>query len=214
MYPPGEGPPGGPPPGYDSAGARPMTGEKTGGTGAAMFGSGAGGHNLSADEEYARKLQAEEDARSHGGPAATGQRTGAADGYYSQQPGAQQYGGPQQQYGSGAAVYGQPQEQHTSSSKGGLLGKLLGKGKSSSSGYGGQQGYGQPQGYPQQQYMQPGRRPGGGMGMAGGAALGAGGGLLGGMLLSNAMDGGDHGGYGGDDGGYGGDDGGGYGGDG
>ena len=46
----------------------------------------------------------------------------------------------------------------------------------------------------QQQYMQQPARRHGGLGTGGGLALGAGGGLLGGMLLGEAMDGGDGGG--------------------
>jgi hypothetical protein len=195
VYPPG----GDVPPSYDSNSARPGGAEKTGGTGAAIFGAGAGagaGSSLSADEELARKLQAEENARAHGG-AVDASRMGAADGYYNQ-GGAPQYGqqpaGYQQQpgYAMGAPGYDQ-QQPGKSKGAGGLLGKLLGKGKSSHPQPGyypqqqqQQQGYG---GYPQQQYMAPGRRPGGGMGMMGGAALGAGGGLLGGVLLADAMHG-------------------------
>jgi len=52
------------------------------------------------------------------------------------------------------------------------------------------------------------------MGLAGAGALGLGGGLLGGVLLENAIDGHDGGGYGGDDGSFGGDGGGDFGGDG
>jgi hypothetical protein len=192
---------------YDGSSARPIQSEKTGGsTGAAMFGAGTGAAagGLSADEELARKLQAEEDARAHGG-ASAGDR-GAADGYY-QQSGSPGYGqqsqygqqaGYGQQGGYGAGAYDQAQPQTQSK---GFLSKILGKGKSNQQqgyqqqgypqqgypqqGYP-QQGYGQQgypqQGYGQQQYAQPARKHGG-MGMAGGAALGLGGGLLGGVLL-------------------------------
>jgi hypothetical protein len=207
IYPPGDSdvPPGGPPPTYDGSSARPIQAEKTGGsTGAAMFGAGTGAAagGLSADEELARKLQAEEDARAHGG--GSGDR-GASDGYYNQ-GGAPQYGqqsqygqqpqyGQQGSYGAGAGGYDQGAQQ--TQSKGGFLSKILGKGKSNQQQGYPQQGYPQQgypqqgypqqgypqQGYGQQQYAQPGRRPGGGMGMAGGAALGLGGGLLGGVLL-------------------------------
>lgn len=199
-----------------------------------MFGGGASHkQNVSADEAFARKLQAEEDARSHGGAASTATDRGAADAYYQQGGAPGTYGTPQQTYGQ-SQQYGQPQQyqqqpsygqdqyaqqpQQQTSSKGagGFLSKLLGKGKQRpTSG-----GYYPPQqphpNYYQQQpmYAQPGRRPGGGMGMGTGMALGAGGGLLGGVLLGEALEGhdgggGDDGGYGGDDGGYGGGDGGG-----
>jgi hypothetical protein len=185
---------------YDNANSKPIQAEKTGGsTGASMFGAGAGagaGSSLTADEELARKLQAEEDARAHGRPTSSDNR-GASDGYYNQ-GGAPQYGQQQQQpYGSSMSP-GYDQQQEQTKSKG-FLGKLLGKGKSHQQPYPPQQGYGQQgypqqgyqqgypqQGYGQQQYAQPGRRPGGGMGMAGGAALGVGGGLVGGMLLGES----------------------------
>jgi hypothetical protein len=204
----------GPPP-YDGKGSNTTGNEKSGsntGTygGAAAGGALGAGHDLSADEEMARKLQAEEDARAHGG-GPTASRVGASDGYYQPQQGGQgqqyggQYGGPQQQqggYGGGLAPQQDYQQQRPTSSSGSkgvgsMLGKLLGKGKSQQQQpqyYQGHQmpGY-PPQGYNQQQYMQqPGRRPGG-MGMMGGAALGAGGGLLGGMMLGSAMHGGDGG---------------------
>ncbi|KAE9966776.1 hypothetical protein EG328_008627 [Venturia inaequalis] len=224
----------GAPPSYDSKNAQPLSSGKTGSsTGEAMFGGGASHkQDVSADEAFARKLQAEEDATSHGG-ASTATDRGAADAYYQQGGAPGTYGTPQQTYGQ-TQQYGQqqsygqdqyaqqqqyPQQQQQTSSKGagGFLSKLLGKGKQRpTSG-----GYYPPQqphpNYYQQQpmYAQPGRRPGGGMGMGTGMALGAGGGLLGGVLLGEALeghDGGDGGGYGGDDGGYGGDDGGGDGG--
>lgn len=254
VYPPPEGasaPDG--PPAYDNASSRPVgpekggvsshtTGEQlfAGGAGAAGAGVGASHQpDTSADEEFARKLQEEENARSgNSNRPGTGDR-GAADSYYNQG------GQGQGQYGGGPAPYDPnqvPQSQNPSSpdtrgkSKGGFLGKLLGKAKSSSSqpqyaqqgypqqgypqqGYPPQQmGYGQQPGYPppggyyggqQAGYGRPARKPG--MGVGGAAALGVGGGLLGGALLGSALDGGDGGDYGGDDGGgdFGGDDGGG-----
>jgi len=228
----GDLPPGGAPPSYDNNSARPIQADKTGAsTGEQMFGGGAAGargntHDLSADEELARKLQAEEDARAPGG--ASAQNRGEADSYYGSGSGPAQYGGPQQYGGSpapGAVGYGQELPPDTQAkSKGGFLSKLLGKGKSS-----GQQGYPPqqqqyyqqpPQGYGQQPYygqqpqyaQQPGRRPHQGMGMAGGAALGVGGGLLGGLLIGDALGHAGGGGYGGGDGGDGGDGGGDYGG--
>lgn len=230
----------GAPPSYDTKNdAQPLSAEKTGSsTGETMFGGGSGTHkqNISADEEYARKLQAEEDARAHGSTSANDR--GAADAYYQAGGAPGTYGTPQQSYGQqpqqyaqqqsygqqqsysqpqqqyGQDQYSQQQQQQSSSkSAGGFLSKLLGKGKTRpSSG-----GYYPPQqphpNYYQQQPMyaqQPGRRPGGGMGMGTGMALGAGGGLLGGVMLGEALGhGGDDGGYGGDDGGYGGGDGGG-----
>jgi hypothetical protein len=224
----------GAPPSYDSKNAQPLQAEKTGSsTGEQMFGGASSGpqHDVSADEAFARKLQAEEDARAHGGNTASANDRGASDAYYQsggapgsygqQQP--QSYGQPQQQYGQ--PQYGQqdpyaqqqgyaPQQQQQTSSKGGFLSKLLGKGKSrpTSGGY-----YPPQQPHPsyyngqQNPYQQPGRRPGGGgMGMGTGLALGAGGGLLGGVLLGEALEGHDGG---GDDGGYGGDGGGDGGGD-
>jgi hypothetical protein len=230
----------GAPPSYDSKNAQPLQAEKTGSsTGEQMFGGASSGsqHDISADEAFARKLQAEEDAQAHGGTTTSATDRGASDAYYQsggapgtygQQPQSygQSYGQPQQQQ-YGQTQYGQqdpyaqqqgyaPQQQQPSS-KGGFLSKLLGKGKSrpTSGGY-----YPPQQPHPsyyngqQNPYQQPGRRPGGGMGVGTGLALGAGGGLLGGVLLGEALEGhdggGDGGGYGGgDDGGYGGGDGGG-----
>ncbi|QDS75799.1 hypothetical protein FKW77_000155 [Venturia effusa] len=204
----------GAPPSHDAKHAQPSSADKTGSsTGEAMFG-GSTSHkqDVSADEAYARKLQAEEDARAHGGASAATDR-GAADAYYQQGGAPGTFGTPQQTYGQ-TQQYGQPQqypqqqaygqdqypqqqqylhEQQQTSSKGagGFLGKLLGKAKQRpSSG-----GYYPPQqphpNYYQQQpmYAQPGRRPGGGMGMGTGLALGAGGGLLGGVLLGEALEG-------------------------
>lgn len=259
IYPPPEAdnPPDGPPT-YDNAQSRPAGPEKGGlsthTTGEQLFaGTGPSGNvDTSADEEFARRLQEEENKRhssAHGAGPANNDH-GQADGYYNQ--GGAQYGQQGGQYGGGGpAPYDPnqvPQSQEPTSpgacgkSKGGFLGKLLGKAKLSSQpqypqqghpqqggyyqgapqmGYG-QQGYGQPgYGYPPQQgyygasgggYMQRPPRKAG-MGAGGAAALGVGGGLLGGMMLGSALDGGDDGGYGGDDGDYGGDDGGDYGGD-
>lgn len=170
--------------------------------------------NVSDDEALARKLQDEENARLH---AAGSTDRGASSGYYGasstspapQYGQAQQYGqssqyGQAPQYG-GQGQYGSSQPElpaRDSKSKGGFLGKLLGKSSSSrpQQGYGGgygqqgypQQGYGG--GYPQQGYQQQGYygqqppRKSGGMGVGGAAALGVGGGLLGGMLLADAID--------------------------
>jgi hypothetical protein len=201
----GDGVPPGAPPSYDPATSKTVGPEKG---------------NMTEDERYARKLQAEEDARAgtgssntrgdadnyYGGPSTGGMPMANQGGY----AGGQQYGGglAPPSYDTGISSPG------TSPGKKGFLGKLFGKKPQQQGMYGNpyqQSPYQQQQQYVQQQ---PGRMGMGGMGMAGGAALGLGGGLLGGVLLESAIDGGDHGGYGGDDGGnYGGDDGGGGGGD-
>jgi hypothetical protein len=204
VYPTQGNVPPGAPPGYDSS-TKPKFGgdEKSGFPSNNPYNTnnaGASGSSMSADEEYARKLQAEEDARRND------QNRGASDGYYGAgssnspygQSGAPQYGQP----------YGQQSQQEQKKSGGGLFGKIaskLGSGGSSrpQQGYGHQPMYGQQQyppmqggygGYPQQGYgypqqgYPPRRAGGGGMGMAGGAALGAGAGLLGGAMLMNAYD--------------------------
>ncbi|KAF1990648.1 hypothetical protein K402DRAFT_444066 [Aulographum hederae CBS 113979] len=255
-------PPPGAPPSYDHGSTPSMGHEKSGlhdqKTGLssnnpyAPGGSGPAGasshQNISEDERLARELQAEEDARMHGG--APGGDRGASDSYYGQggpggagqypsQPGYGQQSPPPGQYGQ--QLPPRPEENSKGKSKGGFLGKLLGKAGGSSSRPHGQQQYGgypqqqgqhfgggyPPQGqyggypqqgyggYPQQQQM-AGRRPGGGMGAAGGLALGAGAGLLGGALIGDAIaddGGGDDGDYGGGDDGGGGDFGGDGGGD-
>ncbi|KAF2264290.1 hypothetical protein CC78DRAFT_533352 [Lojkania enalia] len=235
VYPPGEAPDL-PPPSYAppaSSTPIPPTGDqKTLSSNNPYASTGRASHDISEDERLARQLQEEEDARARA--SGQGDRRGLADEFYSQQGASPQPG--QYGYGQGSAGPYQPsqspyQDQHTSdkgNSKGGFLGKLLGKASGSRphhggaypppSGYGqpgyghyGQPGYGQPGPgyYPQQQmYGPPGRRKPG-MGVGGAAALGAGGGLLGGALLGSAMaDDGDHyteNNYYGDDGDYGGD---------
>lgn len=237
IYPPeGEDePPDGPPP-YDPSKAQSVRPEKrTLGSNNPFHGSGSS-PNTESDEELARRLQAEEDAR---GGSSSGSR-GEADSYYGRPGGDSSQGGYASPSGDND-LPPRPQEQ-----KRGLLGKLLGKNKTGGSqqqqyysqrppqqqyypqgpppgaGY----GYGQPPGgyYPPPGgpgyggygpgyggYGQPQRQ---GMGAGSAAALGLGGGLLGGMLIGDALgqagDGGDGGG-----GGFGGDggDGGGGGGD-
>ncbi|KAL9069714.1 MAG: hypothetical protein Q9157_006064 [Trypethelium eluteriae] len=157
------------------------------------------------DEAMARRLQAEEDARSHGRPLSRG----AADSYYSQSgPPAGYAPSPHQ-----SANYDQDLPPRPEGKKG-FLGKILGKSSSSShpqQGYPpqqqqyyqgppqGQYGYQPQQGYygqggypPQQQYMQQqqAQRRHGGLGTGGALALGGGAGLLGGLALGEAMDGG------------------------
>lgn len=192
------GAPDGPPP-YAGAGQ----------TGPEKSAGGYGGGN--ADEAYARKLQAEENARSGTGAA----DRGAASGYYGGSPAGggaypQQGGYPQQSTYPQQSAYGQqsayPQQsaygqqsaypQQTAGyagqssyaqqapvaaqpSKGGFLGKLMGK-TSGGAGYGGG-------GYGQQQYAQQPARRTGGMGGLGAGALGLGGGLLGGMLIGDMI---------------------------
>lgn len=163
------------------------------------------GQTSSSDEDYARKLQEEENARARGlsdgyyGSASHGQAQNAGQGYppaYGQE--GQQYGqqsyGQQQQYGQSSS--GNDNMPPRPAEKKGLMGKLLGKVSGGSAGgaaggYGGQQ-YGQQQYRPQQQYGQPmygqpmqASRPG--MSGTQGAMLGAGGGLLGGMLIGDMM---------------------------
>lgn len=215
-YPSSGGPPPGAPPGYDSHQPQNLAPEKGGYAsnnpyGGSSIHSGGSSQNVNDDEAYARKLQAEEEARARQSGQSTA-RAGASDSYYSS--GTPQYQSQTPQYQS------QSQPQYSNElpprtedrgKKGGLFGKLLGKASGSSSrpqqGYG-QQGYpsggmmgggypqqqygGYPQqgygGYPQQQaYAQP-QRKHGGMGGMGGMALGAGAGLLGGALLMDGID--------------------------
>lgn len=210
------GPPPGAPPGYDNHQSQ-YTGPEKGGYGSnnpyggSSIHSAGSSHNVNDDEAYARKLQAEEEARARQSGQSTA-RTGASDSYYGS--GAPQYQSQGPQYQSQTPQY-QSQPQYSNElpprdqdrgKKGGLLGKLLGKASGSSSrpqqGYpsGGMMGGGYPQqqygGYPQQgyggyppqqMYGQPQRKTGGGMGM-GGMALGAGAGLLGGALLMDGID--------------------------
>ena len=215
------------PPAYDPKSARAVGPEKGNLGSNNPFGqSGTGSSrapDTSSDEDFARKLQAEEDARRP----ASGSR-GEADGYYNDGP-----SGPAANQGG----YANPTDDlppRPEQQKRGLFDKLLGKNKTSSSS---QQQQQQQQYYPppQQPYYPHGPPPGGaygypppggyypppgpggyygggydrpqrqGLGAGGAAALGLGGGLLGGMLIGEAMDGG----FGGDDGGDGGDYGGG-----
>ncbi|KIV99047.1 uncharacterized protein PV09_09220 [Verruconis gallopava] len=242
--PPDDEPPEDAPPGYDHSQTKPVGPEKSGAvssntTGGQLFaGDGAAGSSshvdTSGDEEFARKLQEEENARLGGSVQGPPGDRGEADNYYNQGPGAggpapygQQSGGP---YGSQSPAPYDPSQisQNQSAvpsadargkSKGGFLGKLLGKAKGSSQqpayaqqypqqgynygspqpgyGYPPQQGYYAQGGYPVQQ-ARPQRH---GLGAGSAAALGVGGGLLGGVLLADAMDGGDGGDFGGDDGG-------------
>ncbi|KAF2717940.1 hypothetical protein K431DRAFT_349131 [Polychaeton citri CBS 116435] len=211
----GGAPPPGAPPGYDH-GQSHDTGPEKGGFGSnnpyASSNFGGSGSNTTSDEEYARRLQEEENARAAGNSS-----RGASDGYYGSGAGPQSAGyGQQQPQQSYASQDLPPREQ-----KRGLFGKLsskLGGGGSSSrpSGYGQQQqqqyggyppqqqygGYPPQQqygGYPPQQqygggyppqggyYQQAPQKRHGGMGAGGAAALGVGGGLLGGVLLADAM---------------------------
>lgn len=181
------------------------------------------------DARLAAKLQAEEDARGISG-GSRGPTPGASADYYNEPSRPQSTGAG---YPPGPSSQSPMPEQKRS--KGGFLSKLMGKSSGSSSRprpqypsypqqqpggyYGGYQqpspqpGYGYPQqgygGYPSQggyyAQQQPPRKSGG-MGTAGAAALGVGGGLLGGMLLTDAVEGMDdhhdydNGGY--DNGGY------------
>lgn len=156
-------PPPGAPPSYNPAGAHVTGPEKLGSN------NPYGGHdNLTEDERLARQLQAEEDARG------SSSGRGASDGYYG--PGSGAGGAPQHSYDQQQL----PPRPEQSGSRG-LLGKLMGKGKHSSTspqpgyaqpqGYGQQGGYNQPQGYggayqgglygQQQPYGQPGYGGGG-----------------------------------------------------
>lgn len=216
VYPPGEAPPDAPP-NYAPSGteSRPSMEKKNlGAPGlgsnnpyAASSGKASPAPDISEDERLARQLQEEEDARARGQPS-----RGAADDFYAQgtpqpnaygQPG--QYGQPgidASPYPQSQNPYGTPPLQDKGKSKGGFLGKLLGKASGGSKPhgypqqpgpyYGGQPGYGQPgygqSGYypPQQGMMnRPHKKPG--MGAGGAAALGVGGGLLGGALLGSAL---------------------------
>lgn len=230
VYPPGEAPPSGAPPGYSGGAASHATGTSEKSTFSSNNPYGTSQQpGISEDEKLARRLQEEEHARAG---RLSGDARGASNDYYGGQPPAG-YGGSSGPSVAGAphsggypapGGYSQEQQQQqqpphyqspatpsyqddqnrgSSKSKGGILGKLLGKasGHSNTSRppqqYG-QQGYGQPgyggggyggQGmYQQQGYgMPPGRRPGGGGMGAGGLAMGAGAGLLGGALLGSAM---------------------------
>lgn len=129
-------------------------------------GSASASHqNVSEDERLARQLQAEEEARmrSPSNAGAGDANRGASDSYYNQGNATGSYGGTPPALG-GDQLPPRPDETSRGKSKGGFLGKLLGKAKSSSSGshYGQQPAYGQPQygnqygGYPPQQgHFQP-----------------------------------------------------------
>ncbi|KAF2734868.1 hypothetical protein EJ04DRAFT_576568 [Polyplosphaeria fusca] len=250
VYPPGEQPLAlDAPPTYAPSKSPAPTDEKRLASNNPYAGEVRKSQDISEDERLARQLQEEENARAHG--SAAGDR-GAADNYYQQGGYGQGNMYPPQSespYPHSQSPYQQSQspypqqgyEGEKGKSKGGFLGKLLGKSSSKPS-YGSpalhqqgpyqQPGYGAPGGgyynqgqpgpgyYPQQQmYGQPGRKKPG-MGAGGAAALGVGGGLLGGALIGSALagDGGDtyveNNDYGDDGGDFGGDDGGGdFGGD-
>jgi len=169
-------------------------------------GGGQQSGNLSSDEAYARKLQAEEDARA----APQGNKypprptsRGANEDYYGGSSGTGGLYPTGASNSAGGRISPAPPQQQEKRGLSGLLGKIGGHSSSSQPQYGQQQqpgrygqpqygqpqygqsmGYGQPMGYGQQPMMmqqQPARRTGG-MGGMGGAALGLGGGLLGGML--------------------------------
>ena len=231
VYPPGEAPPSGAPPGYSGGGAASHvtgTSEKSTFSSNNPYGTSQQ-PGISEDEKLARRLQEEEHARAG---RLSGDTRGASNDYYGGQPPAG-YGGSSGPSVAGAphsggypapGGYSQEQQQQqqphyqspatpsyqddqnrgSNKSKGGILGKLLGKasGHSGSSrppqqygqqgygqpGYGGGGGYGGQGMYQQPGYgMPPGRRPGGGGMGAGGLAMGAGAGLLGGALLGSAM---------------------------
>ncbi|EHY55052.1 WW domain-containing protein wwm1 [Exophiala dermatitidis] len=187
------------------------------------------------DEQYARRLQDEENSKHNRGAADEFYNSGTAN------PPGIQGGYPGAPGSSSSSLPPRPESSSGSGKSKGFLGKLLGKSSSSShsqqqyaaaggypAGYGQQQGY-PPQGgyyppqgtyggYPPQGYpagygggygggyaAAPPRRTGGGLGAGGAAALGLGGGLLGGMMLESAIDAGDGGDYGGDGGDFGGD---------
>lgn len=212
--PPADGAPSGAPPAYDVSTKPNLGSEKSGHLGSNNpYGSGASGSGSTNDENYAHKLQEEENARLQ-----QHNSSGGNSSYYAGPP--QSTAG--QPYGMNQGASPAPMDQDRGK-KGGLLGKIqskLGGGSKphyGQQGYGGgypQQGYGgyppqQGYGYPPQQgygyppqpgygypppgggmYGRPQRRPGGGMGMGGGMALGAGAGLLGGALIGSSMAGG------------------------
>lgn len=199
---PDEGaPPGAPPPSYSSGPNGPQVSD----TKRALESNNPyniSGHSThETDEQYAARLQAEENSR------------GASDSYYGSGYG----GGPNPQGlqgsypGAPSSTSPLPPRPESSGKSKSFLGKLLGK---SGGGYpqqpaGYNQGY-PPQGYPQQAYGgypqqgyggypqqgygspygggygQPQKRKGG-LGAGGAAALGLGGGLLGGALLADAI---------------------------
>ncbi|KAK0661751.1 WW domain-containing protein WWM1 [Lasiodiplodia hormozganensis] len=173
IYPPSEAeasvPPPGPPPSYNQGDAKPLGSEKTGLSSNNPYGSGYGGggqssHDISEDERLARQLQAEEDARAHGGnsPMPGGDSRGASDSYYTQ-PGGSSYSQQPPGYGQQAPGYGSQElpprpDDKGKKAGGGFLGKLLGKASGSKPGGGSSYGqHAQPQyggagaGYPPQQ---------------------------------------------------------------
>lgn len=208
--------PSGAPPTYSQGPSQTVSGEKS-------------GHSTTdADARYAAQLQAEEDARA----AAAGRpvsRNAQQEYQNTPMPYDQQQLPPRPQEKSGGhkgllgklmGKVSQPHQSYGQQPQGGAYPgyppQQPGYGQPAYGGYPPQQGYGggygggyPPQGYGGGYAQQPPRRTGGGMGAGGAAALGLGGGLLGGMMLGEAMEDHDGGGYGsGSDGGGGYDDGG------
>ncbi|KAK1820318.1 WW domain-containing protein wwm1 [Friedmanniomyces endolithicus] len=164
VYAAGDSPPPGAPPGYAHS-TSAAAGPEKGGYGTNNPYGSTGGSSTAEDERLARQLQAQEDARVHGGSGSATSR-GALDGTYgSGQPaayGQPAYGQQSSPYGQQSSPYGGGAQQdlpvREEKSKG-LFGKLAGKltgggasGGRPQQGYGGyppqQQGYG---GYPPQQ---------------------------------------------------------------
>ena len=197
VYPPHEGDaPLGPPPGYSGRGSSPHPPDLK--TNPYPAGANTSSSNIESDAALAARLQAEEDERAR----ANSSRNAFQD--YQNTP-----------LPSGSTSYPQELPPRDTKSKGGFLGKLLGKAGGSGGqhypqqgGYGQQhypqQGYGQgyPQqqqygGYPQQQYAPQGYGPPQGMGYGGGyqqrpqkQGMGAGGAAalgLGGGLLGGVL---------------------------
>ncbi|KAK0912235.1 hypothetical protein LTR91_023597 [Friedmanniomyces endolithicus] len=165
VYAAGDSPPPGAPPGYSHS-TSAATGPEKGGYGTNNPYGSTGGSSTAEDERLARQIQAQEDARVHGGSGSATSR-GALDGTYgSGQPaayGQPAYGQQSSPYGQQTASYGGGQqdlparEEKSKGLFGKLAGKLTGGGASGGrpqQGYGGggyppqQQGYG---GYPPQQ---------------------------------------------------------------
>jgi hypothetical protein len=197
VYPPSEVPPGGPPPAFAGDSSRLGSNNPY----ASSTTPGRSSNDISEDERLARRLQEEEDQRARLHP---GQPSAGA--YYNQGSTVPEMG--QQDASNSNLGSPLPNPQSKGGHHKGLLGKLLDKASSKAqsrphgAGYAPQQhGYGVPYNQPghggyyggQPMYGAPGRRPG--MGAGGAAALGLGGGLLGGAMLANAADAGDHGGY-------------------
>lgn len=164
-YPSSGGAPAGAPPGYDHNQSQ-HTGPEKGGYGSnnpygSSIHSGGSANNVNDDEALARKLQAEEEARSRQS-GQTASRTGASDNYYSS-------GTPQYQFqAQSQPQYSNelpPRDQDRGKKSGGIMGKLLGKVSGSSSR--------PPQGYGQQGYPSGGGMMGGSHGgMMGGGGYG------------------------------------------